>query len=195
MPPLHAVSPAAAAAPPRALSSAARVPQRSGCVPERPTILSSSTNFMSLRARPIAVLRHATIEEIEAEKSVIEDQARERMEKAIETVQNNFNTVRTGRANPAMLDRIEVEYYGTPVNLKSIAQINTPDATSLLIQPYDKSSLKLIEKTIVAANLGVTPSNDGEVIRVTVPPLTSDRRKGVVVVVEIPVVDGEVRVM
>uniref|UniRef100_A0A0E0LMF3 Ribosome-recycling factor, chloroplastic n=1 Tax=Oryza punctata TaxID=4537 RepID=A0A0E0LMF3_ORYPU len=177
MPPLHAVSPAAAAAPPRALSSAARVPQRSGCVPERPTILSSSTNFMSLRARPIAVLRHATIEEIEAEKSVIEDQARERMEKAIETVQNNFNTVRTGRANPAMLDRIEVEYYGTPVNLKSIAQINTPDATSLLIQPYDKSSLKLIEKTIVAANLGVTPSNDGEVIRVTVPPLTSDRRK------------------
>uniref|UniRef100_A0A0E0EDC1 Ribosome-recycling factor, chloroplastic n=1 Tax=Oryza meridionalis TaxID=40149 RepID=A0A0E0EDC1_9ORYZ len=152
MPPLHAVSPAAAAAPPRALSSAARVPQR-------------------------PVLRHATIEEIEAEKTVIEDQARERMEKAIETVQNNFNTVRTGRANPAMLDRIEVEYYGTPVNLKSIAQINTPDATSLLIQPYDKSSLKLIEKTIVAANLGVTPSNDGEVIRVTVPPLTSDRRK------------------
>uniref|UniRef100_A0A0D9X0K7 Ribosome-recycling factor, chloroplastic n=1 Tax=Leersia perrieri TaxID=77586 RepID=A0A0D9X0K7_9ORYZ len=151
MPPLHAVSPAAAVAPPRAIASA-RVPQR-------------------------PVLRHATIEEIEAEKSVIEDQARERMEKAIETVQNNFNTVRTGRANPAMLDRIEVEYYGTPVNLKSIAQINTPDATSLLIQPYDKSSLKLIEKTIVAANLGVTPSNDGEAIRVTVPPLTSDRRK------------------
>ncbi|XP_040382398.1 ribosome-recycling factor, chloroplastic [Oryza brachyantha] len=191
MPPLHAVSPAAAAAPPRA-HSAARVPQRPGCAPERPTILSSSTNFMSIRAGPMrfcttplvlqnsdkrAVLRHATIEEIEAEKSVIEDQARERMEKAIETVQNNFNTVRTGRANPAMLDRIEVEYYGTPVSLKSIAQINNPDATSLLIQPYDKSSLKLIEKTIVAANLGVTPSNDGEVIRVTVPPLTSDRRK------------------
>ncbi|KAL5198957.1 hypothetical protein ABZP36_002469 [Zizania latifolia] len=188
--PLHAVSPAPAAAPPRALSSV-RVLQRPGCVPERQTILSSSTNFMSLHAGPVcffstplvqnsdkrAVLRHATIEEIEAEKSVIEDQARERMEKAIETVQNNFNTVRTGRANPAMLDRIEVEYYGTPVNLKSIAQINTPDATSLLIQPYDKSSLKLIEKTIVAANLGVTPSNDGEVIRVTVPPLTSDRRK------------------
>ncbi|KAF0905932.1 hypothetical protein E2562_008956 [Oryza meyeriana var. granulata] len=191
MPPLHAVSPAAVAAPPGGLSSA-RAPQRAGCVPERPTILSSSTNFMSLSAGPMrfcstplvlqnsdkrAVLRHATIEEIEAEKSVIEDQARERMEKAIETVQNNFNTVRTGRANPAMLDRIEVEYYGTPVSLKSIAQINTPDATSLLIQPYDKSSLKLIEKTIVAANLGVTPSNDGEVIRVTVPPLTSDRRK------------------
>ena len=72
---------------------------------------------------------------------------------------------------------LQVEYYGTPVNLKTIAQINTPDATSLLIQPYDKSCLKLIEKAIVAANIGVTPSNDGEVIRVTVPPLTSDRRK------------------
>ncbi|KAM3365254.1 hypothetical protein ACQJBY_015171 [Aegilops geniculata] len=124
-----------------------------------------------------AVLRHATNEEIEEEKMIVEEQAKEKMEKAIETVQSNFNTVRTGRANPSMLDRIEVEYYGTPVNLKTIAQINTPDATSLLIQPYDKSCLKLIEKAIVVANIGVTPSNDGEVIRVTVPPLTSDRRK------------------
>ncbi|VAH28752.1 unnamed protein product [Triticum turgidum subsp. durum] len=86
-----------------------------------------------------AVLRHATNEEIEEEKMIVEEQAKEKMEKAIETVQSNFNTVRTGRANPSMLDRIEVEYYGTPVNLKTIAQINTPDATSLLIQPYDKS--------------------------------------------------------
>ncbi|CAL4996286.1 unnamed protein product [Urochloa decumbens] len=140
------------------------------------------------------VLTHATIEEIEAEKSVIEEQAKEKMEKAIETVQTNFNTVRTGRANPAMLDRIEVEYYGTPVNLKSIAQISTPDATSLLIQPYDKSSLKLIEKTIVAANLGVTPSNDGEVIRVTVPPLTSDRRKELAKTVAKLAEDGKVAI-
>ncbi|OEL33789.1 Ribosome-recycling factor, chloroplastic, partial [Dichanthelium oligosanthes] len=139
-------------------------------------------------------LTHATIEEIEAEKSVIEEQAKEKMEKAIETVQTNFNTVRTGRANPTMLDRIEVEYYGTPVNLKSIAQISTPDATSLLIQPYDKSSLKLIEKTIVAANLGVTPSNDGEVIRVTVPPLTSDRRKELAKTVAKLAEDGKVAV-
>ncbi|KXG24244.2 ribosome-recycling factor, chloroplastic [Sorghum bicolor] len=189
---LHAVSPAAVSSPLRALSRS--LPQRPGCgcLPKQSLAVYSSINFARLRAGPVdfggrplvlrhsdkrAVLMHATIEEIEAEKSLIEDQAKEKMEKAIETVQTNFNTVRTGRANPAMLDRIEVEYYGTPVNLKSIAQISTPDATSLLIQPYDKSSLKLIEKTIVAANLGVTPSNDGEVIRVTVPPLTSDRRK------------------
>ncbi|XP_035815293.1 ribosome-recycling factor, chloroplastic-like isoform X2 [Zea mays] len=147
--------------------------------------------FLDTRTR---VLTHATIEEIEAEKSLIEDQAKEKMEKAIETVQTNFNTVRTGRASPAMLDRIEVEYYGTPVNLKSIAQISTPDATSLLIQPYDKSSLKLIEKTIVAANLGVTPSNDGEVIRVTVPPLTSDRRKELAKTVAKLAEDGKVAI-
>ncbi|PWZ25751.1 Ribosome-recycling factor, chloroplastic [Zea mays] len=116
---LHTVSPAAVSSLLRALSRS---------LPQRP------------------VLMHATTEEIEAEKSFIEDQAllvclqKEKMEKAIETVQANFNTVRTGRANPAMLDRIEVEYYRTLVNLKSIAQISTPDATSLLNQPYDKSS-------------------------------------------------------
>ncbi|KAG2581127.1 ribosome-recycling factor, chloroplastic-like isoform X1 [Panicum virgatum] len=154
------------------------------------TLLAGHSFFST----PTRVLTHATIEEIEAEKSVIEEQAKEKMEKAIETVQTNFNTVRTGRANPAMLDRIEVEYYGTPVNLKSIAQISTPDATSLLIQPYDKSSLKLIEKTIVAANLGVTPSNDGEVIRVTVPPLTSDRRKELAKTVAKLAEDGKVAI-
>ncbi|KAM0832718.1 hypothetical protein ACQ4PT_064719 [Festuca glaucescens] len=194
---LRAVSPAMAASPPCALSSA-RIPQRPGCgcLSDRSSLLSFSTNFMNLHSGAVgffsvplvlqhsdkrrvvlAVLRHATIEEIEAEKTIIEEQAKEKMEKALETMQTNFNTVRTGRANPSMLDRIEVEYYGTPVNLKSIAQINTPDASSLLIQPFDKSCLKLIEKAIVAANIGVTPSNDGEVIRVTVPPLTSDRRK------------------
>ncbi|CAL5009589.1 unnamed protein product [Urochloa decumbens] len=205
---LHAVSPAAVSSPLRALSRS--LPQRPGCgcLPKQSASIYS-TNFSRLQAgsvdfvgRPLAlrhldkraVLTHATIEEIEAEKSVIEEQAKEKMEKAIETVQTNFNTVRTGRANPAMLDRIEVEYYGTPVNLKSIAQISTPDATSLLIQPYDKSSLKLIEKTIVAANLGVTPSNDGEVIRVTVPPLTSDRRKELAKTVAKLAEDGKVAI-
>ncbi|PWZ16527.1 Ribosome-recycling factor, chloroplastic [Zea mays] len=207
---LHAVSPAAVSSPLRALSR--RFPQRSGCgcLPKQSVTICSSTNFArKLQDGPVdfaarrlvlghsdkrAVLTHATIEEIEAEKSLIEDQAKEKMEKAIETVQTNFNTVRTGRASPAMLDRIEVEYYGTPVNLKSIAQISTPDATSLLIQPYDKSSLKLIEKTIVAANLGVTPSNDGEVIRVTVPPLTSDRRKELAKTVAKLAEDGKVAI-
>lgn len=117
------------------------------------------------------------MEEIEAEKSLIEDDAKGRMEKTIDTMRANFNSVRTGRANPSMLDKIEVEYYGTPVSLKSIAQISTPDASSLLVQPYDKSSLKAIEKAIVSSNLGLTPNNDGEVIRMSIPQLTSERRK------------------
>lgn len=123
------------------------------------------------------MVRNATIEEIEAEKSLIEDDAKGRMEKTIDTMRTNFNSVRTGRANPSMLDKIEVEYYGTPVSLKSIAQISTPDASSLLVQPYDKSSLKAIEKAIVSSNLGLTPNNDGEVIRMSIPQLTSERRK------------------
>ncbi|CAN0830504.1 Ribosome-recycling factor, chloroplastic, partial [Linum grandiflorum] len=122
-------------------------------------------------------VRFATMEEIEAEKTSIEQDAKSRMEKTIETLRNNFNSVRTGRANPAMLDKIQVEYYGSPVSLKSIAQISSPDASSLLVQPYDKSSLKIIEKAIVNSDLGVTPNNDGEVIRLSVPQLTSERRK------------------
>ncbi|KAK9083912.1 hypothetical protein Scep_030383 [Stephania cephalantha] len=137
---------------------------------------SAAANYVRLQdgAR---IWRCATIEEIEAEKSAIEKDVKKRMEKTIETVRDNFNAVRTGRANPSMLDRIEVEYYGTPVNLKSIAQISAPDASSLLIQPYDKSSLKVIEKAIVNSDLGLTPNNDGEVIRLSVPQLTSERRK------------------
>ncbi|XAR58544.1 hypothetical protein NMG60_11013980 [Bertholletia excelsa] len=125
----------------------------------------------------IGIVWCATIEEIEAEKSSIEKNVKERMEKTIETVRSNFNSIRTGRANPAILDRVEVEYYGTPVSLKSIAQISTPDASSLLVQPYDKSSLKAIEKAIVSSDLGMTPNNDGEVIRLSIPQLTSERRK------------------
>ncbi|CAA0832101.1 Ribosome-recycling factor- chloroplastic [Striga hermonthica] len=122
-------------------------------------------------------VRCATIEEIEAEKSMIEKAAKEKMEKTIENVRSRFNSIRTGRANPAILDKVEVEYYGTPVPLKSIAQISTPDASSLLVQPYDKSSLKVIEKAIVSSNLDLNPNNDGEVIRLTIPQLTSERRK------------------
>nr|XP_010935170.1 ribosome-recycling factor, chloroplastic isoform X1 [Elaeis guineensis] len=133
-----------------------------------------ATKLIKKRA---GVLRCATIEEIEAEKSVIEKGAKEKMEKTIETVRGNFNAVRTGRANPAMLDRVEVEYYGSPVSLKSIAQISTPDGRSLLVQPYDKSCLKAIEKAIVNSDIGLTPNNDGEVIRLSIPQLTSERRK------------------
>ncbi|KAG2258971.1 hypothetical protein Bca52824_078265 [Brassica carinata] len=109
------------------------------------------------------VIRSATIEEIEAEKSAIEKDV--------------FQCHKDGRANVAMLDKIEVEYYGSPVSLKSIAQISTPDGTSLLLQPYDKSSLKAIEKAILSSDLGMTPNSDGDVIRLSLPPLTSERRK------------------
>ncbi|CAN8280385.1 unnamed protein product [Cochlearia groenlandica] len=138
------------------------------------------------------VIRSATIEEIEAEKSSIEKDVKSKMEKTIETLRTSFNSIRTGRANVAMLDKIEVEYYGSPVSLKSIAQISTPDGTSLLLQPYDKSSLKAIEKAITNSNLGVTPNNDGDVIRLSLPPLTSDRRKELTKVVAKQSEDGKV---
>ncbi|GAB2220319.1 hypothetical protein Droror1_Dr00007964 [Drosera rotundifolia] len=124
-----------------------------------------------------AFVRCATIEEIQAHKALIENDVKQRMEKAIDALRTNFNSISTGRANPAMLDRILVDYYGAPVSLKSIAQINTPDPSSLLITPFDKSSLKAIEKALVGSELGLTPSNDGEVIRLSIPQLTSDRRK------------------
>ncbi|KAM1001476.1 hypothetical protein ACFX15_007652 [Malus domestica] len=127
--------------------------------------------------RGAGIVRAATIEEIEAEKSLIKKEAEGRMEKTLETVRSNFNSIRTGRASPAMLDKIEVEYYGSPVGLKTIANISSPDASSFLVQPYDKSSLKAIEKAIVSSDLGLTPNNDGEVIRLTLPQLTSERRK------------------
>ncbi|XP_073154523.1 ribosome-recycling factor, chloroplastic [Henckelia pumila] len=140
------------------------------------------------------VLKCATIEEIEAEKSMIEKDVKERMEKTIDNVKFSFNSIRTGRANPAILDKVEVEYYGTPVSLKSIAQISTPDASSLLVQPYDKSSLKEIEKAIVGSDLGLTPNNDGEVIRLTIPQLTAERRKELSKVVAKQAEEGKVAI-
>ncbi|KAG9456451.1 hypothetical protein H6P81_000959 [Aristolochia fimbriata] len=147
-----------------------------------------------LMKRRVGVWKCATIEEIEAEKSLIENDAKERMEKTIETIRSNFNAVRSGRANPAMLDRVEVEYYGSPVSLKSIAQISTPDASSLLIQPYDKSSLKAVEKAIVSSDLDLTPNNDGEVIRLSVPQLTSERRKELTKIVAKQAEEGKVAI-
>jgi ribosome recycling factor len=103
--------------------------------------------------------------------------AESHMQKAVESTQRNFNTIRTGRANISLLDRVMVEYYGTPTALKSLANINTPDASTITIQPYDKTTLTLIEKAIQLSDIGLTPSNDGQVIRLNIPPLTSERRK------------------
>lgn len=137
-------------------------------------------------------MRAATIDEIEAEKASIEKDVKSRMEKTLDNVRSNFSSIRTGRATPAMLDKIEVEYYGSPVSLKSIAQISTPDASSLLVQPYDKSSLKSIEKAIVNSDVGMTPNNDGDVIRLSIPQLTSDRRKELTKIVSKQLEEGKV---
>lgn len=102
------------------------------------------------------------------------------MQKTIEATQRSFNTIRTGRANAAILDRVMVEYYGSPTPLKSLAGISTPDSTTIAIQPYDRGSMTLIEKAILTSDIGITPSNDGSVIRLNIPPLTSDRRKELV---------------
>ncbi|MGB3199301.1 MAG: ribosome recycling factor, partial [Nodosilinea sp.] len=95
----------------------------------------------------------------------------------IEATQRNFNTIRTGRANSSLLDRIEIDYYGAQTPLKQMANISIPDSTTLMIQPYDASSLTTIEKAISMSDVGLTPNNDGRVIRLNIPPLTSERRK------------------
>lgn len=102
------------------------------------------------------------------------------MQKAVEATQRAFNTIRTGRANAALLDKVMVEYYGTPTPLKSLANIATPDASTITIQPYDRSSVSLVEKAISLSDIGLTPNNDGSTIRLNIPPLTSDRRKELV---------------
>ena len=102
------------------------------------------------------------------------------MKKAVEATQRSLNTIRTGRANSSLLDRIEVEYYGQPTPLRSLANINTPDASKLTIQPFDPSSLGDIEKAILMSDLGLNPSNDGTTIHLIIPPLTEERRQELV---------------
>ncbi len=99
------------------------------------------------------------------------------MQKSVEASQRNFNTIRTGRANTALLDRLTVEYYGADTPLKALATISTPDSQTISIQPFDLSALPLIEKAISISDLGFTPNNDGKIIRINIPPLTEERRK------------------
>ena len=106
--------------------------------------------------------------------------AEEKMENTISSLEHKFTNVRAGRANPAMLDGITVEYYGTQTPLKQLANISIPEARQLMIKPFDKSILGGIEKAIFEANLGVTPNNNGECIFIVIPPLTEDRRKELV---------------
>jgi ribosome recycling factor len=107
-------------------------------------------------------------------------EVQDHMQKTVESTQRAFNTIRTGRANASLLDRIVVEYYGMETPLKSLATISTPDATTIAIQPFDRTSMGAIEKAISLSDVGLTPSNDGQIIRLNIPPLTSDRRKELV---------------
>lgn len=112
-------------------------------------------------------------------------EAAEKMTKAVDVAKKDFATVRTGRANPQLFQKILVEYYGTPTPLAQLASLQNPEARVLIITPYDKSALKEIEKAIVNfPNLGANPNNDGEIIRVTMPELTEDRRKEYVKIVK-----------
>jgi ribosome recycling factor len=99
------------------------------------------------------------------------------MEKTIDAVREKFNTVRTGRASPKILDRINVEYYGTLTPLNTIANASTPDSQTIVIQPFDKTCINDIERAIMLSDLGLNPSNDGTCIRLSIPPLTAERRK------------------
>jgi ribosome recycling factor len=116
------------------------------------------------------------------------------MHKSVETTHEHFNSVRTGRAAPALLDRIQVDYYGTPTPLKNLATINTPEPRMLTIQPFDPSSVKAIEKAIMESDLGLTPSNDGKLVRLPIPQLTEERRKDLVKIVRQMAEEGRVSV-
>ena len=122
------------------------------------------------------------------------DDAAGRMTKSVDSTRHEFATVRTGRASPALLDRVEVDYYGTRTPLKQLAGISASEARLLTVTPYDKSSMKAIEKAILESDVGLTPSNDGNVIRLTIPELTEERRKELVKVVRRIAEDGRVAI-
>jgi ribosome recycling factor len=120
--------------------------------------------------------------------------ARERMSKSVESTRHEFGSVRTGRATPALLDRIVVDYYGAQTPLRQLATIGAPEARLLSIQPYDKGSIKAIEKAILESDVGLTPNNDGNLIRLGIPELTEERRKELVKVVRHIAEEGRIAI-
>jgi len=118
----------------------------------------------------------------------------DRMGKAVAHTQNEFAAVRTGRASPALIEKLKVEYYGTEVPLQQLAGFNVPEARLLVVQPYDKSALKAIEKAIQHSDLGINPSNDGQVIRLVFPQLTEERRRELVRLVKHKAEEGRVAI-
>jgi ribosome recycling factor len=128
---------------------------------------------------------------------VIDDtllESMDKMQKAVEHVAHQFVTVRTGRASPALVEKINVDYYGAPVPLQQLASFQVPEARLLVVKPHDRGSIAAIEKALGAANLGVNPSNDGAVIRLAFPALTEDRRKEYVKIVKNIAEEGRVAV-
>jgi len=120
--------------------------------------------------------------------------ATQRMDTSVESAQHEFNTLRTGRASAALLDRIQIDYYGTKTPLKQLATINAPEPRLLTVQPFDPSSLPTIERTIQESDLGLTPSNDGKIVRLPIPQLTEERRKELVKVARQMAEDGRVAI-
>lgn len=120
--------------------------------------------------------------------------AEHRMEKAVEALEHELATVRTGRASGGLVENIKVDYYGTPTPMNQVANISVPDARLIVIQPYDRGSIGAIEKALLKSDLGLTPSNDGTVIRLTLPPLTEERRKELAKHVRARVEDARVAV-
>ena len=120
--------------------------------------------------------------------------AKRRMDKSIEATHHEFNSIRTGRASPGLLDRITIDYYGTPTPLKSLASISAPEARLLVVQPFDPGAIKNIERAVQESDLGLTPSNDGKVVRLPIPALTEERRKDLVKVVRRVAEDGKVAI-
>jgi ribosome recycling factor len=121
-------------------------------------------------------------------------EASERMTAAVQAAQNTFGSVRTGRASPSILDRIMVDYYGALTPVKQLATVNVPEARLITVQPYDASSIKAIEKAIMESDVGLTPSNDGRVIRLSIPELNEERRRELVKVVRGLAEDGRVSI-
>ena len=120
--------------------------------------------------------------------------AKRRMDKSIETTHHEFNSIRTGRASPALLDRVTIDYYGTPTPLKSLASISAPEPRLLVVQPFDPGAIKNIERAVQESDLGLTPSNDGKIVRLPIPALTEERRKDLVMVVRRVAEEGKVAI-
>jgi ribosome recycling factor len=123
------------------------------------------------------------------------DEARERMNASVQATQGQFGTVRTGRASPTILDRVSVDYYGAVTPLNQLATINVPEARLITVQPYDSTSIKIIEKAIMESDVGLTPSNDGRIIRLSVPELNEERRRELVKVAGRIAEDGRISIL